>query len=148
MSSGRLKARAILMAGLGRETGPEAWREGMQESFNAVFPPGCEKRAAIEQMLELSDNLIGLYRDTTIGTVYVVGFDGYVKIGFTVRPLKSRIAGLQTGCPVNLTIYAEIAGTVSDEKRLQQRFSAHRSEREWFRREGSLAEWIDVGCPT
>jgi predicted DNA-binding transcriptional regulator AlpA len=81
------------------------------------------------------------------GRIYVVGFGSYVKIGFTAGPINYRIAGLQTGCPEQLSIYADLDGTVADERALYKRFSALRTYGEWFRREGELAEWIERGCP-
>lgn len=81
-----------------------------------------------------------------LGTVYVIGFDGYVKIGFTGNPIEFRLAGLQTGCPAKLHVYAMIPGTLKDERDLLKRFSEFKTYGEWFRREGSLLSWIEGGC--
>lgn len=83
----------------------------------------------------------------TIGTIYVVGFGCYVKIGFTSGPIEYRLVGIQTGAPEKLTVVAQFDGTVPQERALHRRFSAHRSYGEWVHREGELAAWIDAGCP-
>ena len=76
--------------------------------------------------------------------VYVVGFGPYVKIGITEN-FSDRVAQLQT--PEKLETFAlfEEAAAVY-EKMLHRRFSEYRLNGEWFRREGTLAEWINGGC--
>jgi hypothetical protein len=80
------------------------------------------------------------------GEVYVVGFAGYVKIGWSAAA-DVRIRRVQDGVPERLTHYATIRGTVLDEGYLHQKFAAHRTRGEWFRNEGELATWIEAGCP-
>lgn len=75
--------------------------------------------------------------------VYVVGFDGYVKIGITVN-VNERLMQLQTPVPVKL--YALIDGWRREELNLHQRFARHRLKGEWFHLAGELAAWIDGGC--
>jgi Meiotically up-regulated gene 113 len=70
------------------------------------------------------------------GTIYVVGFANYVKIGFTSGPLVFRIAAIQTGSPEVLAVIAEIAGPRAIERNLHRRFARFRLNGEWFRREG------------
>lgn len=79
------------------------------------------------------------------GTVYVVGFANYVKIGFSID-LFGRLKALQEGTPELLVVYAKIPGTMADERAFHKRFASHRLRGEWFRKEGSLAAWIEGGC--
>lgn len=81
------------------------------------------------------------------GTVYVVGFGPYVKIGFTMNPIKFRLAALQTGAPEKLVVFGEIEAPPKREKEMHARFAEFRLQGEWFRREGALADWISEGCP-
>lgn len=67
----------------------------------------------------------------TIGTIYILGFDHYVKIGFT-RNLKKRIFDIQSGVPRKLHVYTSFEGTFKDEKDLHKRFNTYRQSGEWF----------------
>jgi hypothetical protein len=78
--------------------------------------------------------------------IYVIGFAGYVKIGFTKWPLEYRLASIQTSCPEKLHIYATFRGSLTIEAELHRRFAGYGTHGERFRREGALAEWIDGGC--
>ena len=80
------------------------------------------------------------------GTVYIVGFAGYVKIGFTSDRLEYRLSGIQTGCPEKIEVVREIPGNCAMEAALHRRFAKLRTYGEWFRREGDLAAWIESGC--
>lgn len=84
---------------------------------------------------------------TRYGTVYLVGFGPYVKIGFTAGGMANRIAALQTGCPEKLETFAELDGSTTMERELHARFGDRHIHGDWFRREGALAEWIEAGCP-
>jgi hypothetical protein len=85
----------------------------------------------------------------TVGSVYVVGFDNYVKIGFSAN-VAVRIAQVQQGLPMPLTVYATFENkTRRDELNLHAQFAPYRSFGEWFIKNGDLAEWIDelLGFP-
>lgn len=87
------------------------------------------------------------FRRRATEQIYIVGFNSYVKIGFTTD-LKRRLASLQTGLPELLVLYASIKRVKkADEARLHIRFAAYRLQGEWFRKEGDLATWIEAGCP-
>lgn len=77
--------------------------------------------------------------------VYVIGFDQYVKIGFSTDA-PSRIRALQDGVPIALKIHAVLRGTQKDERNLHRRFESYRARGEWFRLEGELKLWIESGC--
>jgi hypothetical protein len=78
--------------------------------------------------------------------VYIVGFGNYVKIGHSTK-FYCRFVALQNGVPEDLTIYATFANEgVALETDLHRQFADYRTHGEWFRKEGSLAAWIDGGC--
>jgi hypothetical protein len=77
--------------------------------------------------------------------IYVVGFAGFVKIGWSSL-LEKRIAEIQQGVPLELTLHACLEGGQPDERLLHRRFRKYRTRGEWFRHEGELAEWIKRGC--
>jgi hypothetical protein len=79
------------------------------------------------------------------GGVYVVGFAGFVKIGWSTN-LEKRIATIQQGVPDKLTIYGLFEGGIPEERFLHRRFREHRIRGEWFRNEGAVAEWVKRGC--
>lgn len=70
---------------------------------------------------------------------------GFVKIGWSCRPLQSRLAALQSGCPLLLVIRGEIAGTMATERLYHKRFASLRvrPNGEWFRNDGELASFIN-----
>lgn len=78
-----------------------------------------------------------------VGTVYFVGFDDYVKIGFTTMPVEKRVERLQTGSPKPLRVLATQLGCTVRERGLHTRFADLRLHGEWFRNEGPLADYID-----
>lgn len=84
-------------------------------------------------------------RGSTKGIVYFCIVDEgapAVKIGFTRRAAKQRIADLQTGSPSRIRLLIEIPGTPPLERELHARFAAYRLHGEWFRLEGELADYI------
>lgn len=81
------------------------------------------------------------------GLVYIIGSGKHVKLGFTSKDARKRLAHLQIGSAEKLTLLATIPGSIELEKRLHLRFASLRSAGEWFRREGELAAWIAEGCP-
>lgn len=84
-------------------------------------------------------------RDLSGGAVYVVGFNQYIKIGFS-RNLLKRIAKIQEYSPEKLTVHAKFPGSIRDEILLHRRFQEYRLNGEWFRHEGELKTWIEGGC--
>lgn len=81
------------------------------------------------------------------GFVYVVGFDDYVKIGFT-RNFTSRFDKLQGGVPTELFTLEVFVGDMRDESALQRHFQECSTGRgEWFHLAGRLEEWIKADLP-
>lgn len=78
--------------------------------------------------------------------IYVVGFDSYVKIGWS-DDLPRRLQALQNALPVKLNIYATYSCQKVNERILHRRFRKHRSRGEWFRLEADVAEWVKRRCP-
>ena len=76
-------------------------------------------------------------------TVYFVQAelpDGPVKIGYTGRRVRERMAEGQTFAPQELTLLAETYGTREDEASLHRIFAPLHLRGEWFRYEGELRE--------
>jgi hypothetical protein len=80
-----------------------------------------------------------------LGEVYVAGFHDFVKIGIT-KNVARRMRQLDQGLPAALILYAHFPGGAPEEAELFARFHPYRLRGEWFRKEGSLATWIDEGC--
>jgi hypothetical protein len=68
---------------------------------------------------------------------------GYVKIGFTSKPIEQRLRLLQTGNPNPLAILALAPGAPVEEHRLHRRFDSDRYRREWFKPSPALLDYID-----
>lgn len=68
--------------------------------------------------------------------IYIIGApelgNGRVKIGYTGRPVRFRLAALQTGSPCLLFLRAEFEGTESIERNLHEYFAKERLHSEWF----------------
>lgn len=79
------------------------------------------------------------------GHVYVVGFAGYVKIGWS-RGARRRLTRIAEMAPEELVVYALIAGTPETERELHRRFAHLRLRGEWFSHRGELVGWIAGGC--
>jgi hypothetical protein len=145
----RVKARRMLAAAMKDDTqrklmGPERCEEIERR---LAEPPAPRLRKMPEQPRANRCKLFDEPRRQLPTSIYVVGFDRYVKIGITERDVQYRVAGLQTGCPEKLEIYAAFRGDLILEKALHERFAHLRRNGEWFLREGDLAEWIEKGCP-
>jgi hypothetical protein len=76
-----------------------------------------------------------------IGTIYAVGFQRYVKIGFATD-VRNRIKGLQTAVPIKLAVYRTFAAHRSYERELHKRFSKHRLHGEWFMAAPEIRQWF------
>jgi T5orf172 domain len=86
-------------------------------------------------------------REDGLGSVYIIGFADYVKIGFT-RNFRGRMTELRVAMPEDPTVYGLIRGVEPiEEARMHHRFEKYWLRREWFRKEGELAAWIEAGCP-
>lgn len=81
-------------------------------------------------------------RGRAYGMIYVIGYDYYVKIGFT-RNLKKRLASLSQTCPRKLRVYFTLRGSMKEERRLHEHFKECRLDREWFEYRGKLGKWIE-----
>lgn len=78
-------------------------------------------------------------------TVYFIQSDppdGPVKIGYTGRRVRQRLAEGQTFAHQELTLLAETYGTMADEAKLHRLFASLRLRGEWFRYEGELRELV------
>ena len=67
-----------------------------------------------------------------------------VKIGIADNPI-SRLSDIQVGNPHELSLIKTIDnGTQAKEKRLHKQFAEQRLNGEWFKRSGTLAEYLQV----
>jgi hypothetical protein len=65
------------------------------------------------------------------GYAYFVGFNQYVKIGFT-KDIISRIKGIQTSCPEKLIYYGSFVADSTTERNYHKKFDRYRLNGEWF----------------
>ena len=67
----------------------------------------------------------------------------FVKIGNTsLKSLKNRFSGIQTGCPYPLYIYAVIGSEISPEKAVHKAFKHNRIRGEWFVWEDLMYDFV------
>ena len=76
-------------------------------------------------------------------SIYLVRRGDFVKIGKADCPL-SRFDALQTASPTPLAMLGCIEADASEEKRLHERFAAHRVNGEWFRWCDEIAAFADT----
>ena len=76
------------------------------------------------------------------GIIYFICGGEGVKIGFSTNH-NIRLAALQSASPVPLTLTAQIAGTLQDERALHKRFKDYRLHGEWFRFDGALKKFVE-----
>lgn len=65
-----------------------------------------------------------------------------VKIGFTENYPTIRLRQLQTGSGGTLHLVAFISARANLERELHRQFSVQHERGEWFRLEGSFADWL------
>ena len=75
-----------------------------------------------------------------LGTVYIVTDGHAVKIGFTSKTVKERVAQLQTGNPRPITVLSAFSGTIADEQRIHAALSENNVSGEWF----AIPRYMDV----
>ena len=74
--------------------------------------------------------------------VYFVKAGGFIKIGFTSKPVSARINEFKTGCPFPTEILGTIEGGMQVERALHKRFAHLRSSGEWFIESDELLSYI------
>jgi hypothetical protein len=116
-------------------------RKHVLEPLTDKWRAGCEREREASKII---------YFD---GGVYVIGFDICVKIEWS-GDFENRWRTLQSFLPEDLVIYGIITCLNENkrrqiEKELHERFKEYRIHptREWFRKEGELADWIAARCP-
>lgn len=75
--------------------------------------------------------------------VYFIKCLDFVKIGIAFDP-KDRLSQLQSGSPLPLTMVSYIKAGAALERVLHKRFSQYRHNREWFKLDGRLKEFIST----
>lgn len=78
-----------------------------------------------------------------MGWVYFIreANNGAIKIGYTTRPMKHRLAELQSATPHQLAVQAIVPGTREAESQLHERFAVWRLSGEWF---GPCADLVNL----
>jgi hypothetical protein len=129
-----------------------AWELSVSESTvdelvrRGVIPPSSQFTSSPDPLWHWYGVERRLNQMPKCGTIYVVGFGDYRKIGYTDHWPAYRYAAIQTGSPEKLVVFGESFGTRQDEADLHRRFGGLRTYGEWFRCEGELAAWIAAGC--
>lgn len=77
------------------------------------------------------------------GFVYFIGCPETLrlKIGHAINPY-ARLSALQTGSPTKLVMTAMHPGSHEDERKLHEKFAAHRLHGEWFELHEDIFEYI------
>lgn len=113
----------------------EQFEEFTAQGYALPFPVGSDQMWRAEATPEKAQPSQKVY---FIGSVEM----RCVKIGVT-RNVDRRIAGLQTACPCELTIFAVIDGDKSTERALHSQFAEHRRHGEWFELSDDIQDFID-----
>lgn len=94
----------------------------------------------IERLCVALDRILGDQE----GWVYVFRIleSDVVKIGFTTRDPKDRLAEVQAGLPHILEIALVLRGSYNLESELHARFKGYRIRGEWFLAHDSLNDWL------
>lgn len=83
-----------------------------------------------------------------LGVVYFAELHDFIKIGFSGQlDPRSRVDGLETSSPYDITFLHSIPGSMRTERFLHRKFAALHHKREWFRRDDSLLEFIETLKP-
>ena len=103
--------------------------------ISTLLERGEHKRLAAKELRAATarQNGKGLRKGaSSTPATYVIGIEGspLVKIGYTSGDPKARVAQLQTGLPMQLTLLWSTFGDYEDE--LHDRFAAYRVRGEWF----------------
>lgn len=77
-------------------------------------------------------------------TVYFISADGldFIKIGIT-KDLETRLKKMQVGSPFRFQVLRTVRGEEPHEIALHKRFSHLRHDREWFRADLELLQFIE-----
>jgi DNA-binding XRE family transcriptional regulator len=79
--------------------------------------------------------------------IYLIRSGDFVKIGKADDPI-ARWQNIQTGCPTTVELLGWIEADASEERRLHERFAAHRQRGEWFRWCKEIADFAaTLGAP-
>jgi hypothetical protein len=81
------------------------------------------------------------------GKVYFIRCGDSIKIGFSKNPW-SRLSSLKTGSPGNPQLLGYMPGSLDDERAAHEKFAHLRENREWFRAEPDLLDFIATVATT
>ena len=74
--------------------------------------------------------------------IYFFKFQDYVKIGYSINPIK-RVSAIQVDLPEKIEVLGIIKGDRKLEKHLHDVFMSHRSSGEWFTYCNEIQDFID-----
>lgn len=75
------------------------------------------------------------------GFIYAVDAGEICKIGWSSNPHR-RLSNIKTDNPAVIGLIGYVAGTIQEERALHRQLEPHRVAREWYRREGAVAEFV------
>jgi hypothetical protein len=75
---------------------------------------------------------------------FITDNSGHVKVGYTDSGVSQRMGSLQTGNPRRLSLLLAVEGSPRDEKAIHQAFHSERVNREWFKADGRMADFIGL----
>lgn len=108
--------------------------------------PSCTRVAAPHSDLCYGCLKIVGYRSTVWHErsvrLYAIQGAELVKLGITSKSIKVRLADLQVGSPVPLTVLGHVNTYPQLEPSLHSCLVAHRNHGEWFRRQGEVLDVI------
>lgn len=106
--------------------------------FTTGMPPSRAKKLREQKGYVFIQEL----RDGKCYVYFIGGETGAIKIGLSIAPVE-RLASMQMGSPIKLSILAKVEGDAALEKAYHKRFSDHRSHGEWFERCPEILDEIE-----
>jgi T5orf172 domain len=83
--------------------------------------------------------------DEDLGYIYAITDGTAIKIGWTARHPRSRLAQLQTASPAELQLIGAVLASAYQERTVHHRFASHRIRGEWFRHVPEIVEYFSNG---
>ncbi len=87
--------------------------------------------AYLKMLAVMEGETVPDYLYPVMSSVYFIGCEQAIKIGVAKR-VESRLATIQTHCPLKVAVLAVVEGTRALEQEYHSRFAAHRLHGEWF----------------
>jgi hypothetical protein len=78
-----------------------------------------------------------------VSVVYAVRVGEFVKIGYTIGRLSTRLTGIAVNCPYPYELLAAKPGARKEELELHRHLRDSRSHGEWFHDNQQVRAWVD-----